>query len=154
MLLLLVVSILYIDHVRAWMPSNLHYSTLYRPSLSLSRHSLNQLATSRYTSRLYEKQGNREPDSNNSNNNSNNNNKQSDSDSNEKSDINAWDSFWDQSYFDPTKVPPSSPLYKLAQWVQRDYETAEAVLTAGFFVILIVIAQEVVRYNLYPERYL
>jgi hypothetical protein len=67
------------------------------------------------------------------------------------------DEFLDTPFFDPDKVlkdENSSPLLKrFAAFVQGDYQTAEAVLTGLFFVILIIITQEVLRMQLNGANY-
>lgn len=60
----------------------------------------------------------------------------------------------DQQFFDPESVPENSPFYWLAQLVQRDYNTAEALLAGLYFVILIVGTQEVLRMQLYGDSYI
>jgi hypothetical protein len=67
------------------------------------------------------------------------------------------DKFLDTPFFDPDKVlndANSSPLLKkFAAFVQQDYETAEAVLTGLFFVLLIIGTQEVLRMQLNGANY-
>jgi len=67
------------------------------------------------------------------------------------------DEFLDTPFFDPDRVledETSSPwLKRLASFVVDDYERAEAVLTGAFFVLLIIVAQEVLRMQLYGENY-
>jgi hypothetical protein len=65
--------------------------------------------------------------------------------------------FLDTPFFDPDKVlndANSSPLLKrFAAFVQQDYETAEAVLTGLFFVMLIIGTQEVLRMQMNGANY-
>ena len=67
------------------------------------------------------------------------------------------DEFLDTPFFDPDRVledETSNPwLKRLASFVVNDYERAEAVLTGAFFVLLIIVAQEVLRMQLYGENY-
>ena len=75
----------------------------------------------------------------------------------EKNDFFDMDEFLDTPFFDPDRVledETSSPwLKRLASFVVDDYERAEAVLTGAFFVLLIIVAQEVLRMQLYGENY-
>lgn len=68
-----------------------------------------------------------------------------------------WDEFLDTPFFEPDKVledETSNPLLqRLASFVVTDYVKAEALLSGVFFVVLIVVAQEVLRMNLYGENY-
>jgi hypothetical protein len=67
------------------------------------------------------------------------------------------DEFLDRPFFEPDKVledKSSNPLLKrLASFVIDDYAKAEALLTALFFVVLIVVAQEALRMQLYGGNY-
>lgn len=67
------------------------------------------------------------------------------------------DEFLDTPFFDPDKVlkdQNSNPLLKkFAAFVQGDYEFAEAVLTGIFFVVLIIITQELLRLQLNGANY-
>lgn len=65
--------------------------------------------------------------------------------------------FLDRPFFEPDKVledESSNPLLKrLASFVVDDYAKAEAMLSAMFFVVLIVFAQEALRMQLYGGNY-
>ena len=67
------------------------------------------------------------------------------------------DEFLDRPFFDPDKVledKSSNPLLKrLALFVIDDYAKAEAILSALFFVVLIIVAQEALRMQLYGGNY-
>jgi hypothetical protein len=67
------------------------------------------------------------------------------------------DEFLDTPFFDPDKVlkdANSNPLLKkFAAFVQQDYEFAEVVLTGLFFVVLIIITQELLRMQLNGANY-
>jgi len=68
-----------------------------------------------------------------------------------------WNEFLDTPFFEPDKVledETSNPLLKrLASFVVADYAFAEALLTGVFFVVPIVVAQEVLRMQLYGDTY-
>ena len=65
--------------------------------------------------------------------------------------------FLDRQFFEPDKVledKSSNPLLKrLASFVIDDYAKAEAILSALFFVVLIIVAQEALRMQLYGGNY-
>ena len=65
--------------------------------------------------------------------------------------------FLDKQFFDPEKVleDESSPLWlqRFASFVVDDYEKAEVVLAGALIAILIIVAQEVLRLQLYGENY-
>ena len=67
------------------------------------------------------------------------------------------DELLDTPFFEPDKVledESSSPLLKtFASFVVNDYAQAEAVLAGFFFVVLIVVAQEFLRMQLYGADY-
>jgi hypothetical protein len=67
------------------------------------------------------------------------------------------DEFLDTPFFNPDKVlkdENSNPLLKkFAAFVQQDYEFAEVVLTGLFFVVLIIITQELLRMQLNGTNY-
>jgi hypothetical protein len=67
------------------------------------------------------------------------------------------DTFLDTPFFDPNRVAndeKSPPLLrKFAQFVQNDYPTAEAIFTGIFFVMLMVVGQELVRMQIYGDNY-
>ena len=64
-----------------------------------------------------------------------------------------WDAFLDTPFFDPNLIlndPNSNPLLKrFASWVQDDYEAVEVIVTATLFLCLIVVAQELLRIQIY-----
>lgn len=68
-----------------------------------------------------------------------------------------WDEFLDRPFFEPDKVledKSSNPLLRrFASFVIDDYGKAEAMLSAIFFVFLIVVAQEALRMQLYGGNY-
>jgi hypothetical protein len=71
----------------------------------------------------------------------------------QKRDVFDWDLFLDTPFFDPDQVvndPNSPPLLKgIAAWVQKDYATAELILTGVLFVLLIIASQELLRIQMY-----
>ena len=67
----------------------------------------------------------------------------------------SFDDFLDQPYFDPDTIDDNdpSPIGKFAKLVKEDYELAETLFVGSYFVILIIITQELLRYTLYGDQY-
>jgi hypothetical protein len=67
------------------------------------------------------------------------------------------DTFLDTPFYDPDKVledeESSEASKKFAMFVKNDYETAEALLAGAFFVVLVVVAQELLRHHIYGSSY-
>ena len=74
------------------------------------------------------------------------------------------DEFLDRQFFDPDKViednndddtTSSSPAFIrwFANLVKNDYETAEALYAGTFFVFLVILTQEALRWQLYGDNY-
>jgi hypothetical protein len=63
------------------------------------------------------------------------------------------DTFLDKAFFEPSKVQEDSPLRGFANLVENDYETAEILFAGSFFVVLLVITQELLRMQLYGDSY-
>ena len=63
------------------------------------------------------------------------------------------DTFLDKAFFDPSKVQEDSTLRGFANLVENDYETAEILFAGSFFVVLLVITQELLRMQLYGDSY-
>ena len=67
------------------------------------------------------------------------------------------DNFLDTPFYDPDKVledeESSESSKKFAMFVKNDYETAEALLAGAFFVVLVVVAQELLRHHIYGNSY-
>lgn len=63
------------------------------------------------------------------------------------------DNWLDRPFFDPEKVEEDSPLYQLAQWVQNDYETVEAIVAGLVLVVSVTLTQELLRMTLYQDKY-
>jgi hypothetical protein len=73
---------------------------------------------------------------------------------NDPSDTFDWDTFLDTPFFDPATILQNPDQYhpilqQIALWVQNDYEFVEAIVTGIFFIILIVITQELLRIQIY-----
>ena len=62
------------------------------------------------------------------------------------------DGFLDQQFFDPSRKDNGSFQW-FADLVESNYETAEALYVGTFFVILVVITQELLRMQLYGDAY-
>jgi hypothetical protein len=62
------------------------------------------------------------------------------------------DSFLDTPFFDPSSKN-NGPLQWFANLVDSDYETAEALYAGVFFVILVVLTQEILRMQLSGDAY-
>jgi hypothetical protein len=75
---------------------------------------------------------------------------------NNEDDNNELDDFLDQSYFDPEQFDDEDqgPLAWFANLVKSDYELAETLYVGTFFVILVIITQELLRMQLYGDRYI
>jgi len=68
------------------------------------------------------------------------------------------DEWLDRPFYDPRRVlddPESGRRAKqFAKFVTEDYDKAETVLAGAFFVVMILVSQELVRMQLYgPDRY-
>jgi hypothetical protein len=67
------------------------------------------------------------------------------------------DNFLDTPFYDPDRVlddeESSEASKKFAMFVKNDYETAEALLAGAFFVVLVVVAQELLRHHIYGSSY-
>jgi ABC-type spermidine/putrescine transport system permease subunit II len=61
--------------------------------------------------------------------------------------------FLDTEFFDPSKVKEGSPLKWFANLVENDYATAEALYTSFFIAFMVLVTQELVRMQLYGDRY-
>jgi hypothetical protein len=62
-------------------------------------------------------------------------------------------SFLDKAFFYPSKVREDSPLRGFANLVENDYETAEILYAGSFFVVLLVITQELLRMQMFGDSY-
>lgn len=78
------------------------------------------------------------------------------SDNNNKIEVDI-DAFLDTPFYDPDKVlqddNSSETSKNIAKWVKNDYETAETIIAGIFFVVLIIVAQEVVRSQMHGTSY-
>jgi len=67
------------------------------------------------------------------------------------------DRFLDTPFYDPDRVldddESSEASKRFARFVKSDYETAESLIAGGFFLILIVLSQELVRMQVYGSDY-
>jgi hypothetical protein len=67
------------------------------------------------------------------------------------------DAFLDSPFYDPDKVledeDSSESSKRFARFVKNDYETAEALLSGAFFVILVIVSQELLRMHIYGSEY-
>jgi hypothetical protein len=68
------------------------------------------------------------------------------------------DEFLDTPFFDPQKVledeENANPFAKvLAKWVIEDPETSEVVLAGSFFVVLVILSQELLRMQMFGDSY-
>lgn len=61
--------------------------------------------------------------------------------------------FLDTPFFDPSQINNDSPLKGFANLVENDYETAEVLFAGSFFVVLVIITQELLRMQLYGDSY-
>jgi hypothetical protein len=68
-----------------------------------------------------------------------------------------WDTFLDTPFFDPVAVSDdqsSNPLLRrLALFIQNDYNKAEMVLSCAFLCVMIVVSQELVRFQIHGDNY-
>lgn len=66
------------------------------------------------------------------------------------------DDFLDKSFFEPDSFneDDSGPLASFAKLVKEDYELAETLFAGSFFVVLVIITQELLRMQLYGDRYI
>jgi hypothetical protein len=68
-----------------------------------------------------------------------------------------WDTFLDTPFFDPVAVSDdqsSNPLLRrLASFIQNDYNKAEMVLSCAFLCVMIVVSQELVRFQIHGDNY-
>lgn len=89
-----------------------------------------------------------ENDDNNSNNNHN--------DESDESVSEALNSLLDKQFFDPDRYDEddTGPLAWFANFVKRDYEFAETVYVGVYLTVLVIITQEVLRMQLYGDRYI
>jgi hypothetical protein len=67
------------------------------------------------------------------------------------------DTFLDTPFYDPDKVledeESSESSKRFAMFVKNDYQTAEALLAGAFFVVLVVVAQELLRLHVHGGNY-
>jgi hypothetical protein len=65
--------------------------------------------------------------------------------------IKSLDDFLDQPFWDPSTVDENdrSPIGWFARLVQQDYELAETLFVGAYFVILVIVTQEVLRFQLH-----
>jgi hypothetical protein len=61
--------------------------------------------------------------------------------------------FLDRQFFDPSQVQEDSPLKWFANLVEQDYVTAEALYASVIGFLLVVVSQELLRFQLYGDRY-
>jgi hypothetical protein len=68
-----------------------------------------------------------------------------------------WDTFLDTPFFDPIAVTNNEAgnplLRRLALFIQNDYNKAEMVLSGAFLFIMIVVSQELVRFQIHGDSY-
>jgi len=65
-----------------------------------------------------------------------------------------WNEFLDTPFFDPDDDENNPAwLQSLAEFVKNDYEPAEVVLAGSFITVMILVSQELVRIQLYGDRY-
>ncbi|CAJ1959371.1 unnamed protein product [Cylindrotheca closterium] len=62
----------------------------------------------------------------------------------------------DKQFFDPEKYDENDtgPLAWFANFVKRDYEFAETVYVGVYLTVLVIITQEVLRMQLYGDKYM
>jgi hypothetical protein len=67
----------------------------------------------------------------------------------------SFDEFLDQPFWDPTTVDENdkSPIGRFARLVQQDYELAETLFVGAYFVILVIVTQEILRFQLSGDGY-
>jgi hypothetical protein len=65
------------------------------------------------------------------------------------------DQFLNQPFWDPTTVDENdkSPIGWFARLVQQDYELAETLFVGAYFVILVIVTQELLRFQLSGDAY-
>ena len=61
--------------------------------------------------------------------------------------------FLDREFFNPKDVKEGSPLKWFADLVENDYATAEALYTSFFIAVMVLITQELVRMQVYGDKY-
>ena len=63
--------------------------------------------------------------------------------------------FLDQPFWDPTTVDENdkSLIGWFARLVQQDYELAETLFVGAYFVILVIVTQEILRFQLFGDAY-
>ena len=61
--------------------------------------------------------------------------------------------FLDRLFFDPSQVKDNSPFKWFATMVEQDYETAEALYASTIIAILVLISQELIRFQVLGEHY-
>lgn len=85
--------------------------------------------------------------------NDNNNNQNDESD---ESVSEALNSLLDKQFFDPDRYDEddTGPLAWFANFVKRDYEFAETVYVGVYLTVLVIVTQEVLRMQLYGDRYI
>lgn len=68
-----------------------------------------------------------------------------------------WNTMLDRPFFDPNSVienQSSNPIMRrLALFVQDDYEKAEVILSGAFICFMIVVSQELVRFQIHGSNY-
>lgn len=68
-----------------------------------------------------------------------------------------WDIFLDTPFFDPSAVTEDQSshhfLRQVALFIQNDYEKAEVILSGAFICIMIVVSQELVRFQIHGDSY-
>mmetsp|Transcript_5855 Transcript_5855/g.13893 ORF Transcript_5855/g.13893 Transcript_5855/m.13893 type:complete len:137 (+) Transcript_5855:25-435(+) len=62
----------------------------------------------------------------------------------------------DKQFFDPEKYDEddTGPLAWFANFVKRDYEFAETVYVGVYLTVLVIVTQEVLRFQLYGDKYM
>ena len=63
------------------------------------------------------------------------------------------DDFLDRQFFDPSKVKEGSPLKWFADLVENDYATAEALYASFFISALVIVSQELFRFQIHGDHY-
>lgn len=74
---------------------------------------------------------------------------------NNSDDPQSLDDFLDTPFFDPNLVDENSPEWQqqLAKWIETDYNTVELVVSSAFFLVFIVLSQELLRMQFYGDHY-
>ena len=87
-----------------------------------------------------------------------NNDGNNDNDSNQKQESigESLDNLLDKQFFDPEAYGESDtgPLAWFANFVKRDYEFAETVYVGVYLTVLVIVTQEVLRMQLYGDKYM